>query len=526
MKRNIFSLVVILTFILSIGIVLVACEENTDDNQQNTISVSMTFNMDGVDYTYELTDTGEDQTFNVKYETNTIEYDVIKIGEHYYVCNGVADFVIENGELKIYSIGNAIDFITPRSYHVGTHNIDGQSVTLQEDGTFVTESGNKKYYVVDGNKLIVPNDNGSGVVYTKTMGGYVKAGTFYGDLVIYPDTEWKAYEFDNFIDFNVEKSFAFGSTYGKYFVKGDNGESEWYYGTVTVDDTYVTLICGEDQKKFVIDYENKEFDDAYKMVASGDKKLKIYESGKVVFRDIATGVTLIGEEEKFNDEYITIKYDNTDEFIRYVYDKELNLVISVYGDYEGLPSGTKEVVLKGSEKEKFYFFEKGTEKFAYIPEGEFHTIFKYRTANTDERVYEMEDDSRRFKAFVDGEYIYMYSEVSIERIDNVKSELATVTEVMEKKWNYNNVEDIFKGIIELSTYVVEGQEKCVLFIYEPIPRTSAQFSSVSQKALVCGNYTVTTEGNIIEYVVNNNNETYTIRVQNNEILSVEYTFVE
>ena len=183
MKRKIFSLAIVLTFVVCMSVIFVACGDNSDNNSNggnNPIKASMKFDMDGVEYTYELTDNGETQTFNIKHGKNIVAYDVIKIGEHYNVCGGVADFIIENGALKIYSIGNAIDFITPRSYHVGTHVIDGKEVTLQEDGTFVSPDGNKKYYVVDGNKLVVPDGNGSGVVYSKTVGEYVKVGTFYG----------------------------------------------------------------------------------------------------------------------------------------------------------------------------------------------------------------------------------------------------------------------------------------------------------------------------------------------------------
>lgn len=527
MKRKIFSLAIILTFVVCMSVIFVACGDNSDNNSNggnDPIKASMKFDMDGVEYTYELTDNGETQTFNIKYGKNIIAYDVIKIGEHYNVCGGVADFIIENGALKIYSIGNAIDFITPRSYHVGTHVIDGKEVTLQEDGTFVSPDGNKKYYVVDGNKLVVPDGNGSGVVYSKTVGEYVKVGTFYGESVIYPDATWKKYALDQYIANETVRNLSLGSTTGKYYEESDSGEYEWYYGNVTIEDGYTILTCGNTQKKFSIDEENELFDDAYSELSnSNGEKLRIYYHGKAVFGDESSRVVYMGEKVEFNDGYITIKVDNFDEFIYYVYDTDLNLIINVLGDYKGLGEDFLTTYLKGEEKTK-YFFNK-IENFVYVPRDGYSEVCEYTKSITDDRIYTIVIDDMGFNAFVENSDIYMYSEVSASEMDDVKTNLSSATEVVQNKWTISeDLVDFINGTAELTTYKIDGVDECVLFIYELKPVTDTQMSSVVKKVLTKTNYTVTVNGDITEYVITDANIVYTLKVQNNEIIEADYTW--
>lgn len=527
MKKKAFLLVFILTFILSITAVLVACDGNGgNDGEEYPIKAYMSFSMDGVEYTYELVDNGGDQTFTVKYGTSTMSYDVIKIGEHYNVCNGVADFIIENGELKIYSIGNAINFITPRSYHAGTHIIDGETVTLQEDGTFVTASGNKKYYVVDGNKLVVPDDNGSGVVYSKTVGEYVKAGTFYGNSVCYPDITWKTYEYDKFVEYEAEKSLSFNANVGKYFIKGESGDSQWYYGNVTKEGNFVVLNCGNEQKKFCIDEENATFDDAYQVLTNEDgEELRLYYHGKAVFVNKENAILYVGEKVDFNDGYVTIKRENIDDYTYFVYDENLKLIVNVRGDYNGMPEGIKEVKLKGKEDTKYYFYENGEEKFAYVPREDCFYVCSYEKAATDERIYEITIDEATYGAFVEGEYIYTYSDIKINDIDEANKELASATNVEKNNWTIpEGMAEIIHGTVEFTTYVVDDQEKCVLFIYQCNPAKGETESSVLKKVILCQTYTVTVEGDVTQYVITDENRVYTLKVQNDEIIYADYSW--
>ena len=527
MKRKIFSLAIVLTFILCMSVIFVACDDNEDSGTQYPINASMTFNMDGVDYTYELTDDGETQTFNIKYGTNTIAYDVVKIGEHYYVCGGVADFIYENGELKIYSIGNAVDFITPRSYHVGTHTIDGQSITLKEDGTFVTASGNQKYYVVDGNKLIVPNSNGTGVVYSKTVGEYVKDGVFYGNDVFYPDTAWKNYNYEYFAD-NVERRLSMGATKGKYIIVKEDGESEWYYGDISYEGDYVLINAGNKVKKLSIDTQNQTFDEAHKILTDGEsQELRIYENGTAILKSETEGLIYEGKKVDFDDNKNTIEVTKEEEKLYYVYDKSLPEIMCVKGDgYIGLPSTAKKALMKGKENSIYYFVSIGDMKVAYMPLENGYAVCKYEKSFADERIYSIERNEIKYMAFVDGDYIYMNSDVSVDNMNENKAELATATDVTEYKWTITEeMKSDLAGTVEFTTYTIDGFDKCVIFIYNAYPTTEESSSSVITNLLACASYTVTTEGDVKIYeITTSDNYVYTLKVQNNEIIEADYTW--
>lgn len=512
-------------FILCMSVIFVACGDNEDNGSQYPINASMTFNMDGVDYTYELTDNGETQTFNIKYGNNTIAYDVVKVVDHYNVCGGVADFVIENGALKIYSIGNAVDFITPRSYHVGTHTIDGQSVTLQEDGTFVTASGNKKYYVVDGNKLIVPDGNGSGTIYSKTINEYVKVGTFYGDEVSYREETWKNYNYDYFVDYN-ERKLSVGVDNGRYMITNSDGSYTWYYGSVSIEGNYTVLTSQNNVKKFSIKFQDGTFDEAHEKLTGGSKELRLYDDGKAILKSEGEGIIYQGEQVDFEDGYKTVKVVSEENTVFYVYENALPEVLCIKGEYVGLPITKSELKVKGEESTVYYFIDTDDKNIVYMPGASGYEVCKYEVSSADERIYSLEQNGIKYSAFVDGDYIYMNSDVSVNNMNEKKAELATATDVTEYNWMITEeMKSDLAGIVEFTTYTIDGLDKCVIFIYNLYPATEVSSCLVITNLLACASYTANTEGDVTIYeITTSDNYVYTLKVQNNEIIEADYTW--